>query len=272
MSFETITYETRGTAAIVTMNRPDKLNAWVPHMSTELVAAFARANDEDDVSSIILTGAGRGFCAGADMDATFGTRLGGTDPGGTTAQGWGGLPAGINWPAVCRTSKPLIAAVNGAAVGIGATQILPFDVIVASTKAKFGFLFVRVGLVPELASSHYLVSRVGLGRASELMLSGRIFPAEEAQAIGMVDYLVEPDALMDKALEIAESFAGNPVPMMRMIKDLIAENACARDTDAVQDLETKYLRRCWEMAEHREAVDAFVQKRKPDFKKARNTE
>lgn len=271
MAFDTILYEKKGPSAVITMNRPDKLNAWTPHMSVELVEALAMANGDDDLSSIILTGAGRGFCAGADMDETFSTRLGGTDPGGTTSQGWGGLPAGINWPKIARESKPLIAAVNGAAVGIGITQILPFDVIVASTKAKFGFLFVKVGLVPELASSHYLVSRVGLGRASELMLSGRIFLAEEAKEMGLIDYLVGPDDLMSKAEEIAESFTDNPVPMMKMIKDLLATNACARDTDAIQDLETRYLRQCWEMPEHKEAVDAFSNKRKPDFRKAKSS-
>lgn len=270
MAFETILYETRGPTALITLNRSEKLNAWTPLMSTELVAALARANADDDVSAIVMTGAGRAFCAGADMDATFGTRLGGRDPGETTAQGWGGLPAGINWPKTVRDSKPLIAAVNGAAVGIGVTQILPFDVIIASTNAKFGFLFVKVGLVPELASSHYLVSRVGLGRASELMLSGRIFSAQEAREIGMIEEVVAPEALLDRAFEIAERFAGNPVPMMRMIKDLIAENACARDMDAVQDLETAYLRQCWDLPEHREAVDAFANKRKPDFTKARS--
>ena len=190
MSYQTILYETRGSVALITLNRPEKLNAWTPQMAAEQADAIERANTDHEIGAIVFTGAGRGFCAGADMEATFKTRLDGNDPGANTAGGQGGMPAGLDWVALARRSKPLLAAVNGAAVGIGMTMILPFDVILASEKAKFGMFFIKMGLVPELASTHYLVQRMGFGRASEMCLSGRLYGGEEARVGGLVDRLV----------------------------------------------------------------------------------
>jgi enoyl-CoA hydratase/carnithine racemase len=164
MTYEQILAENRGAVCILTLNRPDKLNAWTPKMSEELADAIARANDDTAIGAIVITGAGRGFCAGADMEDTFKKRIDGTDPGENTAEGQGGMPAGLDWVALCRESKPIVAAVNGAAVGIGLTQILPCDVIVASQEAKFGMGFIKMGLVPELASTHFLVQRMGSSR------------------------------------------------------------------------------------------------------------
>ncbi len=208
--YDTVLTETRGEVRVLTMNRPERLNAWTPHMGNELVAAIEAANADPDIGAIVLTGAGRGFCAGADMSDTFQTRIEGTDPGGDTAHGQGGFGAGIDWVATCRSAKPLVAAVNGAAVGIGMTQILPFDSIVASAASKFGMLFIKVGLVPELASTQLLVQRVGWGMASELCLSGRLVAADEAHRIGLVDHLVEADELLDAAVDLAASVCSEP--------------------------------------------------------------
>ena len=175
-----------------------------------------------------MTGEGRGFCAGADMEATFGVRIAGGDPGANTAEGQGGMPAGLDWVDLCRQSKPLIAAVNGAAVGIGMTMILPFDVIIASDKARFGMFFIKVGLVPELASTHFLVQRMGFGRASEMCLSGRLWSADEALAGGLVERVVAPDELLDDAVELASTIAANPAPQLQMIKQLLTANAVGR--------------------------------------------
>src|ERR1041384_8009055 len=166
MSTPLVTLERRDAVALVTLNRPEKLNAWTPTMAVEQAKAIEEANADPKVGAIVMTGAGRGFCAGADMEATFKSRLDGVDPGQDTQSGSGGMPATLDWVGLLRKSKPLVAAVNGAAVGIGMTMILPFDVIVASEKAKFGMLFIKVGLVPELASTHFLVQRIGFGRAS----------------------------------------------------------------------------------------------------------
>ena len=165
MSYQTILTEQADGILTLTLNRPEKLNAWTYQMAAELTEAMEAANADDEVVGMVVTGAGRGFCAGADMAETFQKRIRGEDPGADTASGQGGMPAHIDWVKLCRESKPLIAAVNGAAVGIGMTMILPFDVILASEKAKFGMLFIKVGLVPELASSRCALFRRSSARA-----------------------------------------------------------------------------------------------------------
>jgi enoyl-CoA hydratase/carnithine racemase len=266
MAYETILYEERGDVALLTLNRPQKLNAWTPQMAGEQADAIERANGNPAIGAIVMTGAGRGFCAGADMEATFKTRISGTDPGANTAAGQGGMPAGLDWVALARRSKPLVAAVNGAAVGIGMTMILPFDVIVAAEPARFGMFFIRMGLVPELASTHFLVQRVGFGRASEMCLSGRLYGAAEAHAIGLADHLCAPADLERRAFEIAGEMAKNPDPQLRMIKVLLGQNGVATDLAAVQQRETAMLRECWKSPEHAEAVQAFLDKRPPRFR------
>ena len=266
MSYEVILYETRGDVAIVTLNRPEKLNAWTPQMSIEQADAIARANADRSVGAIVMTGAGRGFCAGADMEKTFQSRIEGRDPGGDTAHGQGGMPAGLDWVGLCRRAKPIVAAVNGAAVGIGMTMLLPLDVIVASEKARFGMFFIKVGLVPELASTHLLTARVGIGKASEMCLTGRLYGAAEAAACGLVDRVVSPEALLDEAVALAHEIAANPDPQLRMTKELLTRNACDTDFERVQALETEMIRECWKSPEHKEAVQAFLEKRPPKFR------
>jgi enoyl-CoA hydratase/carnithine racemase len=266
MDYRLITYERREDVALLTLNRPERLNAWTPSMAVEQAAAIEEANADPAVGAIVMTGAGRGFCAGADMDETFKSRLDGVDPGENTAGGSGGMPASIDWVGLLRRSKPLIAAVNGAAVGIGMTMILPFDVILASERARFGMLFIKVGLVPELASTHFLVQRVGFGHASEMCLSGRLYGAAEACSWGLADRLCAPDDLLPQALTLAGEIARNPDPQLRMIKALLTQNGTASDLGAVQRLETDMLIRCWKSSEHREAVQAFLEKRPARFR------
>jgi enoyl-CoA hydratase/carnithine racemase len=267
MRYEQIVVEKRGAVTLLTLNRPDKLNAWTPQMAGELAHAIEAANADRDIGAIVMTGQGRGFCAGADVDAVFKTRVDGRDPGENTAGGSGGMPANVDWIALARSSKPLIAAVNGVAVGIGVTMILPFDIIVAAEEAKFGLVFVKMGIVPELASSHFLVSRMGWGQASEMMLTGRLYPAAEAKQKGLCEYVVPQAELLPKAFELANLIAENPSRQLRMTKALLTENACTTDLTRAQKLETDALKECWTTPEHHEAVDAFLNKRKPDFKK-----
>jgi enoyl-CoA hydratase/carnithine racemase len=257
VGYETITCERRGTVALITLNRPDRLNAWTPQMASEQASAINAANEDDEVGAIVMTGAGRGFCAGADMRDTFQTRLDGGDPAGDGERS-GGMPPGVDWVRLARESKPLLAAVNGAAVGIGMTMILPFDVIVASQRAKFGMLFIKVGLVPELASTRLLAQRVGLGRASEMCLSGRLYGGPEAHAMRLADRLAPPETLLEEALELAGEIAGNPQPQLRMIKRLLTENALETDLSLVQEREHELIRECWRSPEHRRAVEAFL--------------
>ncbi|MEY2451042.1 MAG: hypothetical protein QOD92_616 [Acidimicrobiaceae bacterium] len=265
MEYEQIHSERRGEVQLVTLSRPERLNAWTPRMAEELADAFQAANRDPGVGAIVMTGEGRGFCAGADMEATFSVRIAGDDPGANTAEGQGGMPAGLDWVKLCRESKPLIAAVNGAAVGIGMTMILPFDVLLASEPARFGMFFIKVGLVPELASTQLLVQRVGFGNASELCLSGRLWSSSEALATGLVQRVVTADALLDEALDVASAIAANPAPQLQMIKQLLTANAVEGDLDEAQRRESALLRDCWKTPEHAEAVAAFMEKRPPKF-------
>ena len=265
MDYEQILVERRDAVALLTLNRPDRLNAWTPRMSVKLVDAIECANHDREVGAIVVTGAGRGFCAGADMADTFQSRLDGRDPGEDTAGGEGGLPRGLDWVALVRESKPLVAAVNGAAVGVGLTMILPFDVIVASERARFGMFFIKMGLVPELASTHFLVQRMGFGRASEMCLSGRLYAAGEAYEKGLADRLVAHDEVVEHGIALGREIGANPAPQLRMTKQLLTRNGSATDLSEIQRAETRLLRECWKTPEHKEAVRAFLEKRPPKF-------
>jgi enoyl-CoA hydratase/carnithine racemase len=262
MDYEQISWGRSDGVALLTLQRPERLNAWTPRMAAELADGIVRANDDPAVGAIVVTGAGRGFCAGADMADTFQTRIEGQDPGDDTAGGEGGLPRGLDWVELVRGAKPLVAAVNGAAVGVGLTMILPFDVLLASDRARFGMLFIKVGLVPELASTHFLVQRMGFGRASELCLSGRLVDAQEAVATGLADRLVPHDQLLGQSLALAREIGANPAPQLRMIKSLLTRNGSATDLREVQRRESELLRACWATPEHHAAVRAFLDKRR----------
>ncbi len=267
-SYEQITYETRGDVAVVTLNRPEKLNAWTRRMHTELVDAVATANADRSVGAIVMTGAGRGFCAGADIGSQFKTQLDGGKP-----EGAGERPKAAaeddnatDWVAFCRASKPMVAAVNGASIGIGLTLILPFDQLMAGESAKFSCRFVKMGLTPELASSHFLVQRCGWGVASDLTLSGRIITATEAARVGLVDRVVPDAELVDSAVALAGEYAANPDPQLRLIKQLLTQNGSETDLAAVIAREGAALQVAYKTPEHREAVDAFLEKRTPTFR------
>ena len=167
--------------------------------------------------------------------------------------------------AMIRTSKPIVAAVNGPAVGVGLTMILPMDFIVAAATAKLSARFVKMGLVPELGSSNFLVQRCGWGAASDMALSGRLVEAQSAPP-GLVDEVCAPDEVVDRALARARSYAENPDRQLRLIKQLITENAVDTDLDAVQMRELVALREAMASPEHAEAVAAFMEKRAPNFR------
>lgn len=267
MEYTQIIYEVRGEVAIITLDRPDRLNAWTPTMAAEQRDAIDRANGDAAVGAIVTTGAGRGFCAGADMQDTFQSRIDGVDPGEDTQGGRGGMPAGLDWVALCRASKPMVAAINGPAIGIGVTMCLPMDQIVTTAAAKLGMGFIKMGLVPELGSTRLLADRVGFGRASDLCLSGRVISGADAHEYGLADQLAEPDRLVDTAIEIAASYAANPAPQLLMVKRLLSDNATEGDLALVQHREHELLQQCWASPEHAEAVAAFTDKRAPQFRR-----
>ena len=258
MNLEQIQFEIREGVGLITLNRPERMNAWTYRMSDELTHVIEQCNDNPDVGAMVLTGAGRGFCAGADMQDTFNTRLEGetkdTDQRNRR-----------DWLEVVRGAKPLIAAVNGASIGVGATMILPFDVIFASETARFAMGFIKMGLVPELASSHFLVQRMGFGRASEMCLTGRLYSAAEAKEMGLVDHLVAPEALVEEALALGREMGANPSRQLRWVKELLTKNGSDTDLKAVQRREIERLNAAYETPEHKEAVAAFLEKRPPNF-------
>ena len=159
----------------------------------------------------------------------------------------------------------MVAAVNGVAVGVGLTMILPCDYIMASTEARFCCAFVKMGVVTELASSHFLVQRMGFGRASEAALTARMIGAEEAVSSGLADRLVPHERLLEEALATAGVMAANPDRQLRMVKQLLTVNGSEGDLDAVIARETVLLNQCYDSPEHKEAVAAFLEKRPPDF-------
>ena len=263
MSYETILVDEVDSVCVITMNRPERLNAWTPKMGAELSEAVQLANENENVIAIVLTGAGRGFCAGADIEAVFKAQADGKDTGNS-----GGMR---DWVSQIRESKPMVAAINGAAVGVGLTQVLPMDYLIAGEQAKLSMRFVKMGLVPELASSHFLTTRMGFGNASELMLSGKTIMAEEAQSLGLVDRVCAADDLLSNAIETARGMGDNPFASVRHIKKLLTANASETDLKAVQKRETEALQECYVSPEHKEAISAFLEKREPDFRSARES-
>ena len=263
IEYETILYSVDDGVAQITLNRPDRLNAWTYQMGAELSAAVELANSDDEVLAIVVTGAGRGFCAGADIGDVFQAQSEGKDVGNR-----GGTRS---WVDLVRASKPMVAAINGPAIGVGLTQVLPMDYLIAAEDAKLSVRFVKMGVVPELASSHFLPLRMGWGRASELMLSGRTVLGTEALEIGLVDRVTSAGELLPTAHEVARGMGENPQAALRQIKELITQNATEADCALVQEREMTALAEAYTSPEHKEAIAAFLEKRAPDFRSARRT-
>jgi enoyl-CoA hydratase/carnithine racemase len=265
MGYEQILTAQHEAVLVITLNRPERLNAWTPKMSRELISVITAADADPSIGAIVVTGAGRGFCAGADIGGEFASKL--DDRGSTPAKPAPatGIDPVSDWVQICRRAKPLVAAINGPAIGVGLTMILPFDRLIASRSAKISARFVKMGLVTELASSHFLAARCGWGAASWLALSGVTVTGAEAAEMRLVDRCVDDDEVLEAALADAALLAANPAPQMKMIKDLLTHNAYGVDLSAVQGAELAALEVAYRTPEHREAVAAFLEKRPPDF-------
>jgi enoyl-CoA hydratase/carnithine racemase len=259
-AYEQITTEDRDGVRLITLSRPERLNAWTYTMSDELVDAIDEADADPSIGAVVVTGAGRGFCAGADIEDTFSPKPGPDVEYASEATS--SAEPRRDWIDVIRSTKPIVAAVNGVVLGVGLTMILPFDRIIASTEARFSLRFVKMGLVPELASSHFLPARVGFGAASDLMLSGRMLDAAAAHDLGLCDELAAPDALVETAIERAAEYGENPARQLRWIKQLISQNSSEADLGLVQRRELERLEQAYASPEHAEAVRAFMAKRR----------
>lgn len=260
MAYEQILTETRDRVGIITLNRPDRLNAWTYQMADEIRGQIQAWNDDDGIGAIVMTGAGRAFCAGADL-GDFAARVETNKQGSgeTLSRGGGGLTQFLH------ESKPTIAAINGYAVGIGLTMILPFDLRVAATGARLSIRFIKMGLMPELGSTRILSELVGLGHATDMCLTGRMVEAEEALHMGLVSAVTKPDDLLDTAIERADEIANNPTGAVMMIKELLGKNPLDRDLEAVMEREGLRDQIARRTADHREAVAAFGEKREAKF-------
>jgi enoyl-CoA hydratase/carnithine racemase len=266
--FETLTIENRDGVAIVTLNRPDKMNTFNYVMMLDLINVFDVTDNDDAIKSVIVTGAGKAFCAGADLGSggdTFSKKS--TDAAneiiinGIRRDGGGRVALRIY-----RSLKPVIAAVNGAAVGVGVTMQLPMDFRMASTKAKFGFVFARRGITPEACSSWFLPRLVGIPTALDWVYSGRVFEAQEAKDKGLVQSLHEPDDLLPAAIEHARKLTEASAPVsMAVARQLIWRMAGAQHPMDAHLLDSRSLQSRGKAEDVKEGIGAFLEKRTAHF-------
>lgn len=261
MNYQHIVYDVTDRVLTITLNRPDHLNAFTPQMRDELIDAFSRADVDDDVRAIIVTGAGRGFCAGKDL-GSGGSSFDYQEPRGTKHRDNGGLVALRIYDCI----KPVIAAVNGPAVGIGTTMILPMDIRIASEKARFGVVFTRRGIVPEACSSWFLPRVVGISKALEWTYSGRVFSADEALNSGLVRSVHAPDDLLRAANELAHEIADNTSAVsIALSRQMMWRMLGADHPMEAHKIDSRGIYYTGKSADAHEGVLSFLEKRPAQF-------
>jgi enoyl-CoA hydratase/carnithine racemase len=263
MTFETIRYEVADAVLQITLDRPDRLNAWTPTMARELIEAFDRADADDGVRAIVMTGAGRAYCAGADLETggeTFDYRARGStdevprDNGGEVTL------------RIFSLKKPIIAAINGPAVGVGITMTLPMDFRMAAEDARMGFVFTRRGIVPEACSSWFLPRLVGIAQATEWVYSGRVFSGEEALAGGLVRSLHPPGDLLNAARALAAEIAENAAPVsVALSRRLLWDMLGAHHPMEAHRADSRAMFSRGRSDDAREGVTSFLEKRPARF-------
>lgn len=265
MRYEQISYEVGKKILTLTLNRPDKLNAYTQRMCNEMISALERADEDDEIRAIVVTGAGRAFCAGADLSAGASTfDFASREPRATRSQERDS--GGVMSLRVLECKKPIIAAVNGAAVGIGVTMTLPMDIRIASERAKFGFVFARRGITPEACSTWLLPRVVGMSQATEWVFTGRIFGPDEAHRGGLVSRVVKSDALLPTAYEIAREIVENTSALsVTLSRHLLWRGLIGSGPAAAHEIESQCLTFMGRSADAREGVASFLEKRAARF-------
>ena len=262
--YEQIQYDVTDGVLTVTLSRPDKLNAFTKTMANELLDAFDRADADDDVRVIVVTGAGRAFCAGADLSAggeTFDYRVRGGSADEAPRDG-GGLVS----LRIYELRKPIIAAINGPAVGVGVTMTLPMDIRLAADDAKLGFVFARRGITPEAASTWFLPRLVGPSQAAEWLYSGRVFPATEALAGGLVRSLHPKEELLSTTYAIARDIADNAAPVsVALSRQMMWRMLAAPSPYDAHVADSRAIHVRGQMPDVREGITSFMEKRPPKF-------
>jgi enoyl-CoA hydratase/carnithine racemase len=268
MDYTQILYDVKDRILTITLNRPEKLNAFTGVMMTEMIDALDRANKDDNIRAIVVTGAGRAFCAGADLSSGAGT---------FDRQSGGGKPldlsdekirdgGGLLTLKIYESLKPVIAAVNGPAVGIGVTMQCAMDIRIASDTARFGFVFSRRGIVPEAASSWFLPKIVGISQALEWTFSGRVFDAQEALRGRFVKEVVAPDRLLAKAYELAGEIRDNTAPIsVALIRQMMWQLSAADHPMEAHKIDSRGIYVRGASADVREGVASFLEKRPANF-------
>ena len=269
-TFETLTLELEDGVAVMTLNRPEKLNAFNTQMMQDMIAAFDATDAADEVRVVIVTGAGRAFCAGADLSAGAETfNYDARDALHREARMRDGVQrdgGGLLTLRIYESLKPVIAAVNGAAVGVGVTMQLAMDIRMASTAARYGFVFARRGLNPEAASSWFLPHLVGVQTALEWCYTGRIFPAQEAFDKGLVRSLHEPEDLLPAAKALAREIADNTAPVsVAITRQLIWRMAGASHPLEAHRADSRGIQARGKSGDAREGVSSFLEKRAPHY-------
>lgn len=269
MTFNTLHYAVDGRILTITLNRPERMNAFTGQMADELIAAFDQADADDVVKVIIVTGAGRAFCAGADLEK--GGETWGQHSEHLAAQSTGERYIGDGGGRVTRRiydlNKPIIAAINGPAVGVGITMTLAMDIRIAVPNAKIGFVFAARGIVPEACSSWFLPRIVGISKALEWSCSARIFKSEEALAAGLVRSLHEPEALLPAARALAQEIVDNASSTsVALTRHLMWRMLSAPHPIDAHELDTVALSELGKSADAREGITAFLEKRPANFK------
>jgi enoyl-CoA hydratase/carnithine racemase len=263
MSFQDIRYEIANHVLTITLNRPDRLNAFTPTMGRELIEAFDQADADDDVRVILVTGEGRGFCAGADLAG------GGDTFDWRDRQEADDIPRDLGGRVALRiyeSTKPVIAAINGPAVGVGITMTLPMDVRLAAAGAKIGFVFTRRGIVPEACSSWFLPRVVGISQAMEWVATGRVFSAAEAHAGGLVRGVHPEEELLGAAHALAREIADNTAPVsVALTRRLLWTMLGADHPMEAHRADSRAMFARGQSGDAREGVTSFLEKREPNF-------
>ena len=269
-TFETILLDVADGIATITLNRPDKLNAFTGQMMNDMIAAFDATDADDSVRVVIVTGAGRGFCAGADLSAGGGTfnqsraldRASEVERANAVVRDGGGRLT----LRIFDSLKPVIAAVNGPAVGVGVTMQLAMDFRMASTAGRFGFVFARRGITPEACSSYFLPRLVGLQTALEWCYTGRVFTADEAKEKGLVRSVHAPEDLLPAARALAREIADNTAPVsVALTRQLLWRMLGAEHPMIAHRADSRGIQARGVSADTREGVEAFLEKRPPRF-------
>lgn len=261
MDFEHLIYHVENHVALITLNRPETLNALTPSMREDLLTVIREADTDSNVRVVVITGAGRGFCSGGDVKAMNEARQ--SDRGSGIDDQISPVRDRVVL-AMRDTTKPVIAAVNGAAAGAGMNIALACDIRIAADNARFGQTFAKRGLHPDWGGTYFLPRIVGTAKACELIWSGRMIDAAEALELGIVSELTEPDQLMERTLALAATFASGPPIAIRLAKRAMYA-AMDRSLREALEFETYAQNICSESRDAGEGIAAFLEKREPNF-------